>query len=192
MPHWSSKLIVLNLALLLASSSCIPQQKPENVLTPTETTHQPRSEAEQYIVQGDFNKALDLFAAACRNNTADQGLLANYHQTIEAVRHAADEAFGKEDFATSGRAYYELLNNYTNCQKLNRKMASDKEVIHARLKDCGTNLSKQALAEYRKGNLAEAITLWRCILVFDPQSEGIKKAIDTASIQMKSLEQNKK
>jgi len=190
MPHWSSKLIALNLVLLLASFSCMPQKKPENVLTPTETTHRTRSAAEQYIVQSDFKKALDLSAAACRNNPTDQGLLANYHQTIEAVRHAADEAFGREDFATSGRAYYELLNTYSNYQKLNQKKAFDKEVIHARIKDCGTNLSKQALTEYRKGNLVEAIALWRCILVFDPKSEGIKKAIDTASIQLRSLAHN--
>ena len=162
----------------------MPQKKAGNA-EPTRTT------SEQYIVQGDYKKALDLSAAACRNNPADQGLLANYHQTIEDVRHAADEAFGRENFALSGRAYYVLLKYYPHYQKLNWKVSFDKEFLHTRLKDCGSHLSQRALAEYRKGDLAEAIHLWKSILAFDPQNAGIKKSINTATIQLKNLKQNK-
>jgi tetratricopeptide (TPR) repeat protein len=184
MPHCSRELIILQIALLLALSSCMPEKKAGNA-EPTRTA------SEQYIIQGDYKKALDLSAAACRNNPADQGLLANYHQTIEDVRHAADVAFGREDFASSGRAYYVLLKSYPHYQKLNLEVSFDKEFLRARLKNCRAQLSRRALAEYRKGDLAEAISLWKSILAFDPQNAGIKKAVNTATIQLKNLKQNK-
>ncbi len=57
--------------------------------------------------------------------------------------------------------------------------------------DLGAQLSQRALDEYRKGNLAEAISIWKSILVFDPNNAVIVKAIDTATIQLKNLQQKK-
>jgi tetratricopeptide (TPR) repeat protein len=184
MPHSSRVLIILYIVLLLAISSCMFQKKTENA-EPTRTA------SEQYIARGDYKKALDLSATACRNNPEDQGLLANYRRTIEDVRYAADEAFGREDFASSGRAYYVLLKNYPHYQKLNLEVSFDKKFLQARLKNCRSHLSQRALAEYRKGNLVEAISLWKSILAFDPQNAGIKKAINTATIQLKNLKQTR-
>ncbi len=67
----------------------------------------------------------------------------------------------------------------------------DKGPLVARLKDCSSNLSQHALAEYRKGNLAEAISIWKSILAFDPGDEIYVKAIDTATVQLKNLQQKK-
>jgi tetratricopeptide (TPR) repeat protein len=195
MPHCSRKLIALHtVLLLLAFSSCMPQKKPAIDRTPgklMQPTQPTRTTSEQYINQGDFIKALDLSAAACRNNPTDQSLLANYHQIIEEVLLAADEALRREDFASSGRAYFALLNDYPRYQKLDRKVSIDRGFLHARLKDCRSNLSQRALAEYRKGNLTEAISLWKSILAFDPQNAAIKKTIDRAAIQMKNLKEEK-
>jgi hypothetical protein len=47
---------------------------------------------------------------------------------------------------------------------------------------------QRALADYRKSNLAEAISIWKSILAFDPNNAGIAKAIDTATIQLKNLQ----
>ncbi|HEX9021606.1 MAG TPA: hypothetical protein VF903_10150, partial [Nitrospirota bacterium] len=65
----------------------------------------------------------------------------------------------------------------------------DKGRFLGRLEDCGSHLSQRALAEYRKGNLAEAISIWKSILAFDPANGSIMKAIDTATIQLKNLQQ---
>jgi len=50
---------------------------------------------------------------------------------------------------------------------------------------------QRALDEYRKGNLAEAIRIWKSILEFDPNNADIIKAIDTATIQLKNLQQKR-
>lgn len=54
-----------------------------------------------------------------------------------------------------------------------------------------SHLSQRALDEYRKGNLAVAISIWKSILVFDPNNAGVVKSIDTATIQLKNLQQKK-
>jgi tetratricopeptide (TPR) repeat protein len=150
-----------------------------------------RVESEQYVVQRDYKRALHVYADACRKYPHNRMLLTNYHKTIEDIHRAADEAFSREDFALSGRASYVLLKNYPYFQELVPELPFDKTFLHARLEDCGSNLSQRALTQYRKGNLAEAISTWKSILLFDPNNAGIMKAITTATTQLKNLHQNK-
>jgi hypothetical protein len=65
----------------------------------------------------------------------------------------------------------------------------DKTLVNS--ENRGANLSQRALDEYRKGNLAAAISLWKSILAFDPDNAAIVKAIKTATLQQKNLEQIK-
>jgi hypothetical protein len=55
------------------------------------------------------------------------------------------------------------------------------------MKICRTELNKKALEQYRKENLAEAISIWQGILIFDPENLETKKAIETATIQLKKI-----
>ncbi len=181
--------------ILLVFSSCMPQKNTGIDKTPVDRARaevdRTRMKSEQYVVQGDYKNALDVYADACRKYPDDQALFTNYDKTIKDIHHAAGEAFSREDFASSGRAYYVLLKNNSYCQELFRELSLDKGFLHARLEDCSSHLSQRALAEYRKGNLAEAISIWKSILVFDPNNAGIMKAIDTATIQLKNLQQKR-
>lgn len=181
----SWKIITVHAVLIfLAVPSCLPQKKAAIDNAMADRT---RMEAEQHIVQGDYNSALDVYADACRKYPADQTLFTNYDKTIKDIQHAAGELFSREDFASSGRAYYVLLKKKSSCLEFFRELSLDKGFLQARLKDCSSQLSQRALAEYRKGNLAEAISIWKSILVFDPNNAHIMKAINTATTQMKNL-----
>jgi tetratricopeptide (TPR) repeat protein len=147
-----------------------------------------REESEQYVVEGDYKSAMDVYAVACRKHPKNPTLSTNYRKTIEDIHGLADEAFAREDFASSGRAYFVLLKNYPNYQELIPELSFDKGSLNAQLEDCSSHLSQRALADYRKGNLAEAISIWKSILAFDPNNSGIAKAIDTATIQLKNLQ----
>ncbi|HSA77579.1 MAG TPA: hypothetical protein VLG72_01825 [Nitrospirota bacterium] len=150
-----------------------------------------RMESEQYVVEGDYKSAMDVYTDAGRKYPKHPTLSTNYHKTIEDIHRAADEAFTREDFASSGRAYFVLLKNYPYYQELITELSFDKRFLHARLEDCSSRLSQRALADYRKGNLAEAISIWKSILAFDPNNSGIAKSIDTATIQLKNLQQKR-
>jgi tetratricopeptide (TPR) repeat protein len=196
MPRLSRRIITLYSGLLLlVPLSCMMQKNAgidktlvDQVRMEVERT---RTKSEQHVVQGDYKSALDVYADPCRKYPGDQTLLTNYHKTIEDIYHAADEAFSREDFTSSGRAYYVLLKNYPFFQKHVPEVSFDKASLHARLEDSGLYLYQRALTQYRKGNLADAISIWKGILLFDPNNTGIMKAIDTTTIQMKNLRQNK-
>lgn len=196
MQHLSRKITALPAVLvLLAFSSCMPQKNTGIDKTLVDRAHmevdRTRMKSEQYVVQGDYKSAVDVYADACRKYPGDESLFTNYGKTLEDIHRAAGEAFNREDFVSSGRAYYVLLKNHSYCQGLFRELPLDKGFLHARLEDCSSHLSQRALAEYRKGNLAEAISIWKSILAFDPNNAGIMKAIDTATIQLKNLQQKR-
>ncbi|HUI67108.1 MAG TPA: hypothetical protein VL087_02715 [Nitrospirota bacterium] len=147
-----------------------------------------RMESEQYLAEGDYKSAMDVYADACRKHPKHPTLSTNYRKTIEDIHRLADEAFTREDFASSGRAYFVLSKNYPYYQELIPELSFDKGFLNARLEDCSSHLSQRALAYYRKGNLAEAISIWKSILAFDPNNSGIAKAIHTATIQLNNLQ----
>ncbi len=189
MQHRSQNILALHMVLvLLLFSACMMQKHAGIDREPVDRTIKA---SEQYIAQGDYKSALDIYADACRKHPNDQTLLSNYHKAIEDIHHAADEAFSRENFATSGRAYYVLLKNHSSYREFFSDLSFDKGFLLAHLEDSGSQLSQRALAQYRKGNLTEAISIWKSILVFDPNNAGIMKAIDTATTQLKSLQHAK-
>ncbi len=191
MLHLCWKIITL-LSVLLLLPSCMPQKNPQIGKMPAHRSRidfdRIRMKSEQYLVQGDYKSALDVYTNLCRKYPDDQALSVNYGKTVEDIHRAAIEAFSKEDFISSGRAYYILLKNNSSCHGSVREQTIDKGLLHARLEDCSSQLSQRALAEYRKGNLAEAISIWKNILAFDPNNAGVEKAIETATVQLKNLQ----
>lgn len=55
-------------------------------------------------------------------------------------------------------------------------------------KECSDRLSERALKQYRQGNLPAAISLWKNILEYEPGNASVKKALDTATTQLKNLQ----
>ena len=147
-----------------------------------------RVKSQEYIAAGNYKSAFDVCSGACRRYSTDERSLTNYRKTKEAIQRAAQEAFGREAFALSGRAYYALINDNSYCRQLLHEPPPEKEFLE-QLKESSNHLFQYALAEYRKGNLAEAISLWKNILVFDPNNPTVVKAIDKTTIQLKNLQQ---
>lgn len=79
-----------------------------------------------------------------------------------------------------------MLQKNSGINKTPVDRAHMEEVDRTRLKS-----EQRALDEYRKGNLAGAISIWKSILEFDPNNADIKKAINTATIQLKNLQQKR-
>lgn len=175
----SKNIAVLFVAVLLILPACIPQKRAELDLA--------LKESEQDIRKGDFEGALGVYGAALQKHPGDRGWLRYYLETAEDIREAADDAFDKGEFAISGRAYAVLLRNYLHFQKIDGDLSFDGKYLQARLKECSDRLSEHALTQYRQGNLTAAIALWKNILEFEPENVSVRKAIETASTQLKNL-----
>jgi tetratricopeptide (TPR) repeat protein len=146
------------------------------------------SQAQQSLLAGDFQKALDLYKAAYEEYNNDAGLSADLRKTMEDIKRLADKALAKEDFISAGKAYSVLGKDYPFYQKVAQPPAFSRGSLEEELKKCRTQLTQKGLEQYRKGNLAEAISLWQGILLFDPENIEIKKAIDTATQQLKKIQ----
>ena len=177
----SNNSAALFVAVLLLLPACIPEKKVEADLA--------LRASEQDIRKGDFDGALGAYGIALRKYPGDRELLKNYLETAEDILDAADDAFDKEEFTSSGRTYALLLKNYPHFKKITRDLSFDRKYLKDRLKECSDRLSERALTQYRQGNLTAAIALWKNLLEFEPGNAGVKKAVDTASTQLKNLQQ---
>jgi len=144
-------------------------------------------QSRRYLDAGNFEKAINSYVASYRGYPNDPVLLTNLINIILDMKFLAEIALSQEDFVSAGRIYYALLKNYKYFNKFYKSLSLPKEFLDEGLENCRLQLTKKGLEQYRKGNLAEAITIWKGILKFDPDNQQIMKAIETATAQLKSL-----
>jgi tetratricopeptide (TPR) repeat protein len=185
----SKSAMALCLAASLILPACVPGKKPEadHAVTKPGQTQGEQYQGEQYLRQGDFEKALETYNLAFKKYSDDPALRKSYIEAAEMIEDSALAAFEREDYAASGRIYYLLDRQYPNFQDFTGDLSFDRKYLHLRLSECSGRLSERALAQYRQGNLSGAISLWKSILAFEPENAAAKKAVDTASTQLKSL-----
>lgn len=181
-------IITLSLSLFSCHSQKILVSSQKRLEIPKKKAEiNPSKRAQSYFARGDYQKSLDAYNVTDLKNPADSKLLHSYLETIKKIKDKADRSFEKRDFASSGRIYHILLRNYTRFDKIRQHMPLDSKFLTARIEDCSVSLTKKGLEYYRMGNLSQAISIWESILIFDPDNAEIKKAVDTASIQLKNL-----
>ena len=147
--------------------------------------------AKEHMEAGECQKAIDVYNVEYRKHPHDQALVKEYVKSIENITSAADKALDKKDFASAGRNYDVLLKNYAHFKGFEKKLSFNRIDLNEKFSDCKKAIFKQGFQEYRKGNLSEAIALWEDLLVIDPQNTDIKKALRTAKLQKKNLQENK-
>jgi len=77
-------------------------------------------------------------------------------KSLEDMKAAADRASDREDFASAGRTYNVLLENYSLFDRLMRALSFDAGHLNEKLSRCRKSFSALGVQEYRKGNLGEA------------------------------------
>lgn len=189
MTNWRESkrlLLVLALSFLVQSCAGTPDRKPLQKPAPKPASA-PISAA-QHVAAGRYQKAIDAYAAEYRIRPQDQALVKNYAKGLEDIKRVADQAVGKKSFASAGKIYDLLLRNSSKFTGIFPKLSFDKAQLNAQLSDCRKDLATQGFQEYRKGNLVEAIALWRSLLAIDPANADIKAALATAVRQQKNLQ----
>jgi tetratricopeptide (TPR) repeat protein len=144
-----------------------------------------------HLRAGEFPKAIDIYREVYQKYPQDPTVRSGYIKTLESIKSGGDRAFEKRDFALAGYVYGLLIKNYSSVGQLNGSLSFNREGLTARIGNCKKILFENGLKQYRSGNLNQAIFLWKSILVFDPENQEIKKAVDMASLQSKNLQKTK-
>jgi hypothetical protein len=159
--------------------------------TSDQTSGQTANPAKKHMEAGEYQKAIDIYSVEYQKHPQDLSLLREYVKSIENIASAADKAFDKKDFASAGRNYDILLKSYEHFKGFEKKLSFNGIYLNKKLSYCKKIILKQGFQEYREGNLNEAIALWQALLVIDPQNTDIKKALKTAKLQQKNLQEKK-
>jgi tetratricopeptide (TPR) repeat protein len=138
---------------------------------------------------GEYQKAIDIYSAECRKQPQDPPLMKEYAKSLNGIKSTADKALEKSNFASAGRMYYVLQNNYAKFNDVDRMLSFNSAYLNTKLSYCKKSLSVQGFQEYRKGNLNKAISLWESLLAIDPNNEDIKVTVKTAKQQQKNLKE---
>jgi tetratricopeptide (TPR) repeat protein len=143
------------------------------------------------VASGDHQKIINDYKAEYVKHPQDQTLMKEYVKTLEDIKAAADGALKKEDYASAGKTYKVLLKNYPDFKGFAHTLSFDRAQLNTKLTNCKDSLSKKGFQKYREGDLSEAISLWQNYLAIDPNNADIKKALNTAKMQQKNIQQTK-
>jgi tetratricopeptide (TPR) repeat protein len=164
-------------------------QEPMKNGTPSQASVQETVSNKKFMKTGDYQKTIDAYKAEYAKHPQDQALLREYVKSLEEMNDAAYGSFEREDYTSAGKTYNVLLKNYPAFKAFTHMLSFDRTKLNAKLTDCKAALSKKGFQEYRQGNLSEAIALWQGYLTIDPNNADIKKAVNTAKLQQKNLQQ---
>jgi tetratricopeptide (TPR) repeat protein len=143
--------------------------------------------AEKHLALGDYQKALDVYAAAYADLPRSALLRERYIGAGEQIKSAIDAAFQRQDFAEAGRSYTVLLKSGVLGKDFSRELSFDGESLNRRIRECSKGILETGLVQYREGKLDGAISVWKKVFVFDPDNKEVKNAIETATIQLQNL-----
>jgi tetratricopeptide (TPR) repeat protein len=175
------KSFILSLSLLLSSCFFVKQGPDRDSLSKT---------TQDYLRAHEYQKALETYHSAWNQNPDNTQLGNEYIQALEHIKRTADHAYEKEEFSSAGYLFYVLLQYFPDNRTLVNSLSFSKDALRPGMKNCSKHLNMRGLEEYRKGNLKAAITTWKSILLFDAHNAEVKKAIQTASTQLRNLEKN--
>ena len=181
----------LVLILLFVFPSCAQMKSGSSPQAPVQAPAQAMTQARQHLAAGDYQKAIDFYKGEYIKQPQDQVLVREYVKSLEEIKAAADRSSDREDFASAGKTYNILLKNYPDFKGFTHMLSFDRTELNTKLTNCKTALSRKGFQEYRQGNLSEAISLWQGYLTIDPNNADIRKALNTAKLQQKNLQQTK-
>ncbi len=148
-------------------------------------------EAQSFMKRGDFKRGIDIYRSLIQQYPADTTVRNRYIYLLDSIKAQADVDLKRKDFASAGRTYRILLENYSSLSNLKQFLSYDAGILDAGINTCRKILFENGLKHYRCGNLSQAISIWENILTFDPGDQEVKKAADMAILQSRNLEKIK-
>ena len=150
--------------------------------------HLTERRARQSLAEGDYLRALDSYKVLPPEVLRDPAQSAGLRRIMEETSGLADKALARKDFVAAGKGYSVLWREYPLAQQAGLSLSFSPNDAEEGLKKCRLQLTREGLDQYRKGNLKEAIAIWQGLLEFDPDNTEIRKAVDTATEQLKKLQ----
>lgn len=120
------------------------------------------SEAQQDLMSGDFQKALDAYQFAFQKHREDGEILNSYMRAIESIKASGGEAFDRRDFAQAQIIYDLLLKNFPRFREFASRLSFDRNLLITRLGlSRALGVEKQGQFCLERGDIQKAIDIYR-------------------------------
>lgn len=134
----------------------------------------------------NYRQALELL-----HNKNREGLEREYLLAVNGLLELGTDAYAAGDYAAAARNFKVVINAYPLEPSLKERISHDPKRIRAILDVCSNRLMEQGLEEYRRGSLESAINKWKILLAIRPGHQEAKKALETATVQLQTLQSMK-
>jgi len=135
-----------------------------------------------------YRRAIELMSSRNHPGSPAAGMEKEYLTAINGLIATGEEALSHGDYAAAGQSFRAVLDFYPVKTSLRGRVKRDPARLRKQLDVCTYGLMEQGLMEYRSGNLQNAIRIWKGILVFDAGDQEALKAIETATVQLRELQ----
>jgi len=122
------------------------------------------------------------------NGRYHEGLEKEFVLSINRQLEIGDNAYSAGDYSMAAHSYKSVLNAYPAEPALRKQIKHEPKKIRSNMEFCTSRMMEQGLSEYRCGRLESAIGKWKDLLTISPGNNEARKALDTATIQLQSLQ----
>lgn len=157
------------------SATAVPKRQPQ--VSPL------RRKVGSLLERKQYRQALELM-----NGKSHEGLEKEYVLAINGLLEVGDDAFSLGDYASAARSFKAALDAYPAEAALKERVSRDPRQIRSCLEICANRMMEQGLEEYRRGRLENAINKWKVVLTISPGRQEARKSLDTATAQLKELQ----
>lgn len=135
-----------------------------------------------------YRRAIELMSSRNQPGYPATGMEREYLTAINGLIATGEEALSHGDYAAAGQSFRAVLDYYPVKASLRGRVKRDPLQLKKQLEICANRLLELGLMEYRSGNLQNAIRIWKGILGFDAGHQEALKAIETATVQLRELQ----
>lgn len=139
------------------------------------------------IEKNDHKAALEIIQD---ESGKGQGLyhLIKYVSAINGLIVEGKKKLNRGDYQNSGKIFNFVIQNYPDDLSQKEKLINSEQKLNEYLYFCSEKIMEIGLAEYRKGNLWNAVSTWEKILIFNPHYIEANNAIESTKKQMKNIQ----
>ncbi|HZV81778.1 MAG TPA: hypothetical protein VFF53_06380 [Geobacteraceae bacterium] len=131
----------------------------------------------------NYHQAIELM-----NDKSREGLEREYILAVNGLLEVGNDAYSSGNYAAAARSFKWVLDAYPVEPALRDRVSHDPKRIRALMEVCINRMMEQGLEEYRRGRLESAISKWKVLLAIRPGHQEAKKALDTATVQLQTLQ----
>ncbi|WP_243373351.1 hypothetical protein [Geotalea sp. SG265] len=185
--------IVLLILLLVLGACSTPEGNLRKAEKPQQPVHERQVSAMQkkvtyFLEKKQYRQALETMTRRREPNLSPSGMEKEFVAAVNGLLETGEEAMARNEHLAAGQLFKLALATYPAEPSLRRKVKPSARRVKIYLDSCSAKLMDEGMQEYRRGELDPAIRTWKSILSFDPGHREALKAIETATVQKKSLQ----